>query len=324
MIVDIEKFNKAIKIIGNPPFEQTLGWINFKSQENIEYLFFTDDEINPSIACFGRLMRKKGIGKILDIAGEVLTKNISSKQIAKYYSSIISDSKCDMITCNSTGEYNCNFEIGLRRAGFTRPFGYRTCPLTIFVDLVGERKPDRMWKRNLKKAQEYNLDFEIVDAPTIDDATDFVRFFMELKEMKSLSYSLNVDKVLELTQADGYKLFFVSKNGHRLCGRILFIDESSHKSYDVFAANSFESRKYSATHFMMENIFEYLKNIGINNFDFSRVPPSNNETDSVYLFKHSSGGYPVQYNGEWQWSKNKYLPLLFCIYNFFIRRAHNY
>lgn len=44
MIVDIEKFNKAIKIIGNPPFEQTLGWINFKSQENIEYLFFTDDD----------------------------------------------------------------------------------------------------------------------------------------------------------------------------------------------------------------------------------------------------------------------------------------
>lgn len=59
---------------------------------------------------------------------------------------------------------------------------------------------------------------------------------------------------------------------------------------------------------MMERIFDHLKEQGVKVFDFSRIPPSNNETDSVYVFKNSAGGYPVQYNGEWIWSKKESIP----------------
>lgn len=324
MIVDRTVFDKALRKIGNPPFEQTSGWIDFKSDEHTKYIYFADNEDNPSIACSCRVMEKRFVGNILDITGEVIGRNVSQKQIERFFSSIISESDCNMIVCNSVGVYDCNFEIAVRRAGFKRPFGFRTCPLTMIVDIQKERKPDRMWKRNLKKAQECNLDFEIVDNPTMSDAAVFVRFFEELKEMKSLGYSLNADKILRLLESEGYKLFFVSKDTERLCGRIIYVDEASRNSYDVFAANSFKSREYSATHFIMERIFGYLREKGCERFDFSRIPPSNNETDSVYLFKQSAGGYPVQYNGEWVWSKNRYLPLFFCVYNFFIRKAHNY
>lgn len=324
MIVDQAVFNSALIKIGNPPFEQTQGWIDFKSDKNTKYLYFVDDNGNPSLACSGRVMKKRLVGNILDITGEVIGRNVSQKQITSFFSSIISEANCNMIIYNSVSVHDCEFEIAVRRAGFTRPFGFRTCPLTIFVDIQEERKPDRMWKRNLKKAQENDLRFELVEHPTLNDATVFVRLFDELKEMKSLGYSLSPDKVFDLVKYEGYKLFFVSKDSERLCGRIIYFDEASHISYDVFAANSFKSRKYSATHFIMEQIFAYLRGKECELFDFSRIPPSNNETDSVYLFKKSAGGYPIQYNGEWIWGKNKYLPLFLCIYNFFIRKAHNY
>ena len=121
---------------------------------------------------------------------------------------------------------------------------------------------------------------------------------------------------------DNFKLFYTLKDDIPLCARIVYIKNGM--AADVFAANSFESRKYSATHFMMERIFDHLKEQGIKVFDFSRIPPSNNETDSVYVFKNSAGGYPVQYNGEWIWSKKRIYSLAFCVYNFFIRKAHQY
>ena len=64
-----------------------------------------------------------------------------------------------------------------------------------------------------------------------------------------------------------------------------------------------------------------MKEKGVESFDFSRIPPSNDERDSVYIFKNCAGGYPVQYNGEWIWSKNKYTPLLFGIYNFITKKG---
>lgn len=324
MKVNITLFDVAIKKIGNPPFEQSMGWLEFKSDSASDFLFFIDNDTNPTIACYGRVLKKIGIGNILDIQGEVKKADTPAKQITKFFSSIIEDSCCNMITYNSTSRYSCDFEIGLRRAGFTRPFGFRTCPLSILIDLQNKRNPDRMWRRNLKKAQEDELQFEAINIPNENDTAEFIQFFEELQEMKSLRYALNKDKIYALLKTDGYKLFFASKQGKRLCGRIIYIDSLSLNSYDVFAANSFDSRKHSATHFLMESIFEYLKEIGIKYFDFSRIPPSNNETDSVYLFKQSAGGDIIQYNGEWIWSKSRYLNLLFCVYNFFIVKSHNY
>lgn len=323
MLVNRGEFENAVNKIGGVPFELTSGWIDFKSHGD-NFVFFVDDIVNPMMACCGRIHKKPIVGRVLDIVGEAKAENVTSKVVIKFFTSLIADAGVDLIVFNSTSIYDCAFEIAIRRSGFTRPFGFCTCPLTILVNIQDERSPDRMWRRNLKKAVDQNLTFEVVEQPSRDDAVSFIQCFEELRAMKSLGYSLSTEKIYGLVQSDGYKLFFVSLNGRRLCGRILYIDDVVHRSYDVFAANSFESRKYAATHFMMERIFAYLKNRGVCCFDFSRIPPSNNEMDSVYLFKQSAGGYPQQYNGEWIWSKHKYLLLLFCVYNFFIRKAHNY
>lgn len=321
MLVTSDIFFLSIEKIGNIPFEQTKEWYEYKQRKDVEFLFFVDNPQDPSIACWGRILIKRFIGRILDIIGDVQKLGISQKQISKFFTSLIVDAKASMITLNSVSEYSCEFEIAIRRSGFVRPLGFRTCPLTIFVNPFSY-SPDRMWKRNIKKAKEEQLEFVLVEKPTLPDLRLVCSMFDELRDMKSLGYSLSAEELLNLFQSDSFKLFFVKKDDKYLCARIIYLYRN--QAADVFAANSYESRKYSATNFIMEGIFSWLKEQGVDKFDFSRIPPSNNETDSVYIFKNSSGGYPVQYNGEWIWSKKRIILLFFSIYNFYVRKAHQY
>lgn len=322
MIVDEAKFKKCAEHIGFIPFEQSCVWRKFKDSSGVSYMYFIDQSNDPHLACWGKVFKKLYIGRVLNIVGEIKKTGLSQKQIKFFFQSIIADAQCDMIIFNSNSLYDCVYEIGLRRAGFIRPLGNRMCPLTILVDIQNERKFDRQWKRNLKKAVEEELIFEIVENPQIQDARVVSTMFEELKKMKSLNYTLNPDGVYNLLSDNKFILYYVKKDNRYLCSRIIYVECSW--AFDVFASNSFESRKYSATNYLMEKIFDHLKDKGVKMFDFSRIPPSNNDTDSVYLFKNSSGGFPAQYMGEWVWCKKKILSLIFCVYNFYIKKTHQY
>ena len=322
MIIDKDTFFQIVEKFEYIPFEHTLAWENYKDESGSHFIHFVDDKSAPNICCWGRIIKKPLVGKILDIQGEIKQTAITNKQIQHFWKNVIEEASCNMITYNSVSEYSCNYEISMRRAGFIRPLGNRVCPLTIFIQTQEDRDTDRNWRRNLKKSLSENLVFKAIDQPTLENAQEISRMFGELKEMKGLGYDLVPNQLMQILKDDNFKLFYTLKDDIPLCARIVYIKNGM--AADVFAANSFESRKYSATHFMMERIFDHLKEQGIKVFDFSRIPPSNNETDSVYVFKNSAGGYPVQYNGEWIWSKKRIYSLAFCVYNFFIRKAHQY
>lgn len=324
MIVNESDFDSCISQLGHITFEQDKGWRLYQESRNIPYLYFVDDPKHPNMACCGRVYKKPFVGKILDITGEVCSDTLSEKVMKGFYMSLIGDSGCDMITYNSKAVYSVETEVALRRAGFNRPLGSRTCPLTIFVDLVNdnESKRDRNWKRNVKKAIENNLTFQFIEKPSKDDAIKICQMFDELRETKHLGYNLEPERLLQLITSPGYHLYYVCREERPICARIVYIYKEM--AEDVFAANSYESRECSATHFMMDSVFKAIKSRGVNTFDFSRIPPSNNETDSVYAFKKASGGYTIQYLGEWVWAKKKYIPLFFAIYNFYYRKAHHY
>ena len=317
MLVDKETFISVAKKIGKVPFEQTIAWKNYKGVSDENLLFFVDNPVDPYIACWGRVFKKPGIGKIVDIISEIAKDTIVQKLITQFFKSVIEDADCNMITYSNTCVYDCKYEIGLRRAGFNRPMGSKMCPLTMFIDIQGKRSPDRNWKRNIKKAIEDNLQFTVVEHPTHKDVEIVSDMFTELRKMKSLNYEVEVEHLAKIFEDDRFYLFFVKQNDKPICARVVYIEGKF--ATDVLAANSFESRKNSSTHYIMENIFNFLKEKGVETFDFARIPPSNDERDSVYIFKNCAGGYPVQYNGEWIWSNNRYFPLLFGIYNFFTR-----
>lgn len=322
MVITKEQFEKCIGNMGcYIPFEQTKAWNEFKTTDGVEFIYFVDNIEFPLQACFGRVYHKRIIGRIIDIAGEVRKEEVSRRMVTKFFKSIIEEAQAEMITYNGIATYRAEDEIGIRCAGFVRPLGNRVCPLTQFIPVQGERNGDRNWKRNLRKAKEAGLSFEIVNSPTQQDAAVFVRLFDELIQRKHLGFSIAEDKILPLLQQPGYKLCYARLGDKVLCARIIYLHRG--QSADVFAANSFDSMKYSATHFIMESIFEWLKAQGVQTFDFSRIPPSANETNSIYQFKDAAGGYPVQYLGEWIWTKKDSTRLLFALYNYFTRK-HSY
>lgn len=325
MLVNETVFDHCISQLGHIPFEQSKGWRDYEELRGNSYLYFVDNEQQPSMACCGRLIKKPFVGKILDIIGEVRSVNpLSEKVMRKFYRSIITDSGCDMITYDSKVVYDVMMEIAIRRAGFNRPFGSRICPLTIFVDVENDaiRKSHRNWKRNAKKAAESNLSFSLIDNPSDEDARIVCQMFKEMSETKHLGYTLEPQSIAQLLSSPGYRLYYVKREGRVICARIVYLYREM--AEDVFAANSNESRECAATHYLMDCVFNDLKTQGVKVFDFSRIPPSNNETDSVYVFKQECGGGENQYVGEFIWAKKRIVPLIFCIYNFFIRNAHHY
>ena len=321
-VLKSEFFDCFLKIKTYVPFEQSSGWFSFKEHSCSETLFFVDNVNQPNVMCWGRIFHKPLVGAILDIQGEVVSDSISTKVLTSFYKSIIEDACVQMVTYNSMHIYNTNMEIALRSAGFLRPFGNRVCPLTQIVAIQNNRDFDRNWKRNLKKAAENNLSFEFIEKPTIQDSIIVCQLFEELKVRKNLSYGLEAQSLFKILTSTDYYLFYVKKGQTVLCARIVYCNQSM--AADVFAANSSDSMKYSATHFLMENTFYWLKNKGVEKFDFSRIPPSLYPVNSVYTFKKSAGGYPITYLGEWMWTKNKFLMLLFCFYNFFLHKSNIY
>lgn len=303
------------------PFEQSNGWNEFKIVNGVEFAYFVDDTSSPTQACFGRIYYRKIIGRIVDICGEVKKEEVSKRLIIKFFRSIIKDAHASMITYNSISTYRAEDEIGIRCAGFVRPWGNRTCPLTQIINIQRERNCDRGWRRNLRKAKDAGLTFEVIDTPTNNDAVLFTQLFDELKQRKHLGFSIEKNKIASLLKHPEFKLCYVKHEGKVLCSRIIYLYHE--QAADVFAANSFEAMKYSATHFIMENIFEWLKMQGIQVFDFSRISPSAHEANSIYQFKDAAGGYPIQYLGEWIWTKKDYIQLLFGLYNFFTHK-HSY
>lgn len=295
------------------PFEQTIGWNEFKANNNVKFVYFVDNKEDPQQACYGRIYEKPLIGRIVDIMGEVRKTETHRRQVTKFFKSIIETSEASMILYNSVSLYNVNHEIGLRCAGFVRPMGFKACPLTQIIEIQKDRNGDRNWKRNLKKAEQNALQFEEVKSPTIKDAAIFSDLFDELKQRKHLGYSVDKEKIYQLLSCASYRLFIVKKESQILCARIIYVH--GRQAADVFAANSTESMNYSATHYIMEKIFTLLKEEGVDEFDFSRIPPSDNETNSVYLFKDAAGGYVAQYLGEWIWVKKIITKVLFALYN---------
>lgn len=303
------------------PFEQTYGWNEFKATAGVQFIYFVDNTETPMQACFGRVYHKKIAGCIVDICGEVKKEGVSKRQITQFFKSIIEDAHASMITYNSINIYRVEDEIGIRCAGFIRPWGNRVCPLTQIIPVQEERNHDSDWRRNLKKAKKAELTFEMVNIPTDNDAALFTHLFDELKQRKHLGFSVEKDKIAALLHQPEFKLCYARYEDRVVCARIIYVHHK--QAADVFAANSFKAMKCSATHFIMENIFEWLKGQGIEIFDFSRISPSANETNSIYQFKDAAGGYPVQYLGEWIWTKKESTRLLFALYNFFTCK-HSY
>ena len=112
------------------------------------------------------------------------------------------------------------------------------------------------------------------------------------------------------------KLFFaIGENKHHLSARVVYITKKI--AYDVYAANSDEGIKSGAAYYIQEKILYYLKQNGVEIFDYGRIPPSNDEMNNIYVAKSYSGGVPMQYNGQWIFNKSRKIDLIYNLLKYY-------
>ena len=322
-IKNAEHFFEIQKQIKKIPFTQSEGWYKSERLKNTNIHFFVDNEKEVKIAAWGREYKvpftKK---KLLLFKGEALSENIEEKSVIDFYREL-TKLDFDGIEIDSNTKYNVDFEIGLRRSGFVRPIGFFSCPLTINFQVQDEHNFNRNWKRNVKKALASELIFEEKKSITEEIKRSIISMFKEMASLKKLGYQIEQESLTYLLNSSQMRLFIVyDKQQRPIAARI--IHDNKPFSSDVYAANSIKARDNGATYFMMQKIFEKLKEENYMEFDFGRIPPSNHATDSVYAFKNASRGDRIQYNGEWSCFKSKRLELLLFFYKTFKIKKQRY
>lgn len=218
MQVDRNKFFELQKQLESVPFTQTEEWFEHSYEDRTDRMrFFVDSTENPSVAAFGYLRSRKLLGSRLLFDGICKSAACTSKHIRGFFKSIV-DEGYDVEHVSDIDEYDPDYEVGIRRAGFRRPFGIHLCPMSMIVDLQKPFSFHRNWRRNVKKAQDNGCTFVAIENPRRDDAKEFVRLFGELKERKALHYSLTEDKLLPLFEKGNYKMFMIKMGvGKYLC-----------------------------------------------------------------------------------------------------------
>lgn len=322
MIVSRQEFFKAQQKLKNIPYSQTEEWLDRCGYNDYSCKFFIDDLHDPQIGFWGVVFKRKIIGEHLIVSGESYLDRITSRHLKEFYREVI-DYGFNIIEISSTNFYDVKYEIGIRRAGFLRPLVSELSPLTIVINTKEDRKTDKDWKRNVRKATVAELKFQHIEKPSFYDLEIFCNMFLELKEKKDINYSLSVESLMKLFKSGYYKLFFVfDKNNSPIAGRIVYV--RGKYSYDVHASNSNRAREYGAAYYIIDMIVLFLKQIGVESFDYGMISPSATTMDSIYVSKSYSGGTPTLYNGQWVFYRSKVLEYLIKGYLYFFMKSSRY
>jgi len=318
--IDYKEFNAISNRFVNKPFEITNAWAEYQVARGGKVLFFVDSIDQPQILSWSKIKRVKFIGDVLEVQGPIYNKNVTTKQLCKFLEGY-KELPFKAVFLNLSTEYDVAFEVACRVSSFKRPIGQSNTSLTILVN-TDTFNPNRSWKRNFKKASKENFKIDIKHLMSKTDCDVVEKLHEENARIKNLGYKLHADQIKILTESDNIYTCFLYKNETPIAARIISIEEDI--SYDIFACNSLESRNNGATQFLMQSIFEHLKNKGVTFFDFSRIPIGRKGASGVYEFKNATRGDVIQYNGEWVFFKNKWLRHLYYFYNVVINKKDFY
>lgn len=318
--IDSQQYSDFVKEFRDTPFKLTPAWIKYYKSQGKKALFFADTPVQPGIMCWGTSRKSKFLGNILVLFGPILKEGTTVKQLTEFLEGLKSFNH-NGIQLNLTTPYSTDFEIAARKAFFKRPIGQSFTNLTILVN-TGELKSDRNWKRNLKKAYSENYNFEIKKEVSPDECRIISNLSKENSDIRNFSDSLSPEEITLLMSYENIFVCLLFNNHKPIAARIISIEQEI--SYDLFACNSLESRKNGANHYLMEKLFNYLRENQIYYFDFSGIPIGKKNLYGIYEFKNSSGGKVVQTNGEWCWYKAKYTRHLLYIYQLLINKQEFY
>jgi len=301
-------------------FHQTEGWLAFCNfADNGKIIFLVDDFSNPKMACFAHVKKALGLKMLLMEGICIKSPQYNYSEIQGFYNSITC-LNFDIVEVNCGLRYTSNFEIGIRRAGFMRPVGTFSVPLSNWINLQEQIQYNNNWKRNLKKATEHKLSFRVLDHPSKDIVNHFVNFYNQFTKEKGFSHHLNFTQTYNMLQSDDFSLGVVYTEQNDVSCAIIFHHHVQHAGL-LYAAKSENAKEIGSTFFMYDQLFKYLITKSFHSFDMEKIQPSTHATDGVFLFKNGIKGEHVLYNGEWSWyKKNIYRPIMYFIKRYLMKK----
>ncbi|MCD7971738.1 MAG: hypothetical protein LUG18_03595 [Candidatus Azobacteroides sp.] len=321
-MVTVSDKNQYFQIIKNfeyIPYSQTEGWYcyinNGKNEKEEKFIFILDDQQNPEIACFGYIMKFFGL-KLLMITGECIKKlPVNRKTVYSFYEKITS-SGYDFIEVNSPLLYSAEYEIGIRKAGYLRPVGFFSMPVSKLIFLQAESiEFSKNWRKNLKKAEKNDFHFEVKEKPDKEDIFSFFNLYKILLKEKNFYHHISKNEFEYILSSPDFGLAMLKENtsDELIAGFIFF--KRNQFAQSVFRAKSVLARNTGATFYIYIKLLEYLKDKNYLYFDMGRLVPSIIPSlDGVFDFKDGLKGEYILYNGEWAWYKKKfYRPLMYFV-----------
>lgn len=317
--IDRNTFFKITREFAHVPVTQSEGWWAFNSVKNNDrFLFFVDSLENPSVACMAYSLKRMGI-KMLQIAGECTRENKEEKttrqkerklftQLSSFYEGLTKIGY-NIIEIQSDTEWDFNYEMALRQAGYLRPVGLFSTTTTRLIDLNDPIRYDRNWERNIRKSNTYGLEFEVLQQVEEEDCRDFCRIYNSMCERKSIYINSRISpKQIEALCGDpSFRLFFVNDKGRRISAIIVHIDTKTGSAQGIFAGSSEEALNKRASFFMYKELFDFLQDF-CKIYDMAKLTPSG--TGKLFQFKNGIEGRAVQLNGEFAWYQRSYYRLM--------------
>lgn len=320
-IVDKHTFFQTILDFKQVPFTQTQGWLAYTNSENKnEVLYLVDNLANPQIACMCHI--KKMLNKELLLIESLCFKySLYKASSIKHFFEHIKDLSYDMVEVVSNNQYSFEFEIGIRRAGFTRPIGNFSIPLSNWIDLQEPITYNSNWKRNLAKSEKYNLSFIVENTPSEQLVYEFVYYYNRFTKEKGFNHKLSYDSFYKMLKTSEFSIGIVLDEKDIMTSAIIFHHKNQHAGL-LYAAKDNEAKETGATFFMYDSLFKYLKENGYQTFDMEKLLPSSHSSDGVFLFKDGIKGDRVLYNGEWSWYKKPiYRPLMYFVKKYLMKKT---
>ena len=304
------------------PFTQTRGWYDLHSLYKPEkIIFLVNNTDNPTIACFAHRKTFLGLSMIL-IEGEAYKNDraCNLNDVRSFYKHL-TESGFPIIESTSGATYDFEYETALRQAGYLRPVGLFSMPSTKIINLQNPVCYNQNWKRNIRKANENNLYFEVTEKITTKECEDFLKIYSEMTSRKNLSFGFNSEQLFQLlSDSSHFQLFFVKSSSHERIASIL-IHKDIHRAGLLYAATSQAALETSASFYMYDKLFEYLTSENFWFFDMEKLIPSDDVVNHVFNFKNGIQGTHIQLNGEWSWYKNSFYRIaMYFVKKFLVKK----
>jgi hypothetical protein len=329
-IIDKDTFFEITKKFALVPYSQTRGIYEMHALSGVgRIIFFVNDIENPTIACMGFVKKCLGL-KMLIIEGECYAEAPdfeNEKKIHRYFTALrefyreLKSMNYDMIEIQSNVAYDFRYEIALRQAGFLRPVGQFSMPMTKIVDLTSEISYDENWRRFIRKSLRNDLKMEVIHEISPKDCADFIELQNALNERKKLSVNFSAAQIQALCSDKNFQLFFALYGEQRVAALIVCKDKNKRRVHlNNVASNALALRTF-ASFFIYNELINYLKKAGYKSFDLEKLVPAEDGVNSVFKFKDGIKGKYEVLNGEWAWyKKNSYRPAMYFIKKYLMKK----